>query len=118
MLLAGKVAVITGSASGIGRAGAKLFAQEGAKVIIADINKDGQQVADQIKRRGNEASFVHTNLCLVSDIQNMIKEIVEKYGQIDIFWHNAGIAGPGGIEHTTEEAYEETMAIHLKASVF
>jgi NAD(P)-dependent dehydrogenase (short-subunit alcohol dehydrogenase family) len=118
MLLAGKVAVITGAASGIGRAGAELFAREGARVIIADVNKDGQQVADQIKRQGNEASFVHTNLCSVSDIQNMIKKTIEKYGQVDIFWHNAGIAGPGGIEHTTEETYEDTMAIHLKASVF
>ena len=118
MLLTGKVAVITGSASGIGRAGAKLFAQEGAKVVIADINKQGQQVVEEIKQQGNEASSVHTNLCSVSDIQNMIRKTIEKYGQIDIFWHNAGIAGPGGIEHTTEETYENTMAVHLKASVF
>lgn len=118
MLLVGKVAVVTGSASGIGRAGAKLFAQEGAKVIIADINKQGQQVAEEIEHQGNEASFVHTDLCSVSDIQNMIRKTIEKYGQVDIFWHNAGIAGPGGIENTTEETYESTMAIHLKASVF
>lgn len=118
MLLTGKVVVITGSASGIGRAGALLFAKEGAKVVVADINRQGQQVVDEIKHQGNEASFVHTDLCSVPDIQNMIRKTMEKYGQIDIFWHNAGIAGPGGIEHTTEETYENTMAVHLKASVF
>jgi NAD(P)-dependent dehydrogenase (short-subunit alcohol dehydrogenase family) len=52
------------------------------------------------------------------DIQSMIRITMEKYGQVDTYWHNAGIAGPGGIEHTTEETYEMAMAVHLKASVF
>jgi NAD(P)-dependent dehydrogenase (short-subunit alcohol dehydrogenase family) len=118
VLLREKVAVITGSASGIGRAGARLFAQEGARVIVADINKQGQQVVDEIKQQGNEAHFVRTDVSLVHDVQNMVKIAVKKYGQVDIFWHNAGIAGPSGIEDTTEETYEKAMAVHLKAGVF
>ena len=118
MLLKGKVALVTGSASGIGRAGALLFAQEGANVVVADISQQGQQVVEEIKQQGKDATFVKADLCLVSEIESMVRKTVEKYGQIDIFWHNAGIPGPGGIDHTTEEAYEKTMAIHLKAGVF
>lgn len=119
MLLKEKVAVITGSASGIGRAGALLFSREGARVVIADINKkSGLKVADEIKREGKEALFVRTDVSKIPDIKRMIKIVIEEYKKIDIFWHNAGIAGPGKIDQTTEETYEKTMAIHLKASVF
>jgi NAD(P)-dependent dehydrogenase (short-subunit alcohol dehydrogenase family) len=119
MLLENKVAVITGSASGIGRAGARLFAQEGAKVVIADINsKGGQEVVKAIKEEGNEATFVYADMSSVRDIENMIKISVETYGRLDIFWHNAGIGGEPGIDHITEDGYDKAMAINLKAAVF
>lgn len=118
MKLRGKVALITGSASGLGRAGALLFSQEGAKVIVADKDNRGQRVVEEIKKQGREAHFVHVDLCSVPDIQGMIRASRERYGRLDIFWHNAGIAGPGGIEDTEEDAYEKTMAVHIKAAVF
>ncbi len=118
MRLKNKVAIITGSANGIGQAGALLFAKEGAKVVIADINRQGELVAEKIKQQNNEATFIHTDLCSVSNIQNMVEITIKKYGKIDIFWHNAGIPGPGSIDDTTEEEYEKAMAIHLKAGVF
>jgi NAD(P)-dependent dehydrogenase (short-subunit alcohol dehydrogenase family) len=118
MLLKEKVALITGSASGIGRAGALLFSQEGSTVVVADLNPHGKEVVDKIKQQGHEAYFVQVDVSSVPEIQRMISVVAKKYGRIDIFWHNAGIAGPGGIEDTTEEAYEKTMAVHLGASVF
>jgi NAD(P)-dependent dehydrogenase (short-subunit alcohol dehydrogenase family) len=118
MLLDGKVAVITGSASGIGRAGALLFSQEGATVVVADMNRDGARVVDEIKERGNKAHFINVDVCSVADLQSLVRMVVEAHSRIDIYWHNAGIPGPGGIEQTTEETYEKAMAVHLKAGVF
>jgi NAD(P)-dependent dehydrogenase (short-subunit alcohol dehydrogenase family) len=119
VLLGNKVAVITGSATGIGRAGARLFAQEGAKVVIADINSaGGQKLVKAIKKRGKEATFVYADMRSVRDIENMIKVAIETYGRLDIFWHNAAIGGELGIDDITEDGYDRTMAINLKAAVF
>jgi NAD(P)-dependent dehydrogenase (short-subunit alcohol dehydrogenase family) len=118
MLLNQKVALITGSASGIGRAGALLFSQEGSTVVVADIDPRGKEVVDEIKKQGHEAHFIQVDVSSVTAIQKMIGEVAVKYGRLDIFWHNAGIAGPGGVEDTTEEAYEKTMSVHLKAGLF
>jgi NAD(P)-dependent dehydrogenase (short-subunit alcohol dehydrogenase family) len=119
MLLENKVAVITGSASGIGRAGARLFAKEGAKVVIADINrKGGHEVVRTIRRKGNEATFVYADMSSVSDIENMIRISVESYSRLDIFWHNAGVHGEPGIDYITEDGYNKAMDINLKAAVF
>lgn len=119
LLLEGRVAVITGSASGIGRMGAIVFAQEGAKVIIADINRQrGQEVVSIIREQGNEASFIPADMLVVADIERLIREAVDTYGRLDIFWHNAGIIGPDRIEDITEEIYDNMMTVHLKAGVF
>ena len=119
MLLKDKVAVITGSASGIGRAGARLFAQEGAKVVIADINDEGgREVAEAIKKGGGEATFVHTDVSLVRDVENMIKTAVETYGGLNIFWSNVATARQGSIDSITEDIYDKAMATDLKAAVF
>ena len=80
MLLPGKVAIITGAATGIGQTGARLFAQEGAKVVIADINdKDGKETVKGIREQGNEATFIHADVTSVSDIESMVK-VAEKEG--------------------------------------
>lgn len=119
MKLDGKVALITGAATGIGRAAAILFAKEGARVAIADINeKDAIETVRTIETGGGDAFFVHVNLVKVADIENMVRATVARYGKLDIFYHNAGVAGPGRIELTTEEAYDQVLDIHLKAGFF
>ncbi len=119
MKLYGKVAVITGSASGIGRATAELFAREGAKVVVADIkDKESEEAVDVIRKAGGEATFVHTNLAVVAEIEKMIDTASATYGRLDIFYHNAGVAGPGYLESTSEEAYDFAMAVNLKAGYF
>lgn len=113
------MAVITGSTSGIGRAGAIVFAQEGAKVIISGRNRErGQEVVSRIREQGGEASFVPADMLVVADIERLIKKAVDTYGRLDIFWHNAGIVGPDNIEDVTEEIYDNMMTVHLKAGVF
>jgi len=119
MKLEGKVAVITGSASGIGRATARLFAKEGAKIVIADIkDREGNETVQLIKEAGGEAVFTHVNVVVVTELERMIKVAVETYGRLDIFFHSAGIAGPGRRELTSEETYDLTMAVNLKAGFF
>jgi NAD(P)-dependent dehydrogenase (short-subunit alcohol dehydrogenase family) len=119
MKLQGKVALITGAATGIGRATAILFAKEGAQVVIADINeKDADETVQTIKKDGGDALFTHANLVNTIEIKKMVRTTVAKYGKLHIFYHNAGVAGPGRIELTTEEAYDQIMDIHLKAGFF
>lgn len=119
MLLKGKVAVITGSTAGIGRAGAIAFAREGAKVIISGRSRQrGQEVVSTIREQGGEASFVPADMLVVADIEKLIKKAVDAYGRLDIFWHNAGIVGPDNIQDITEETYDNMMTVHLKAGVF
>ena len=91
MRLNKKIAVITGSGSGIGRASAILFAKEGAKVVVADINDaGGEETVKKIKSAGGEALFIHTDVSKSSDVENMMKTTVEKFGKIDILFNNAG----------------------------
>ncbi|MFC1906517.1 SDR family NAD(P)-dependent oxidoreductase [Chloroflexota bacterium] len=119
MKLEGKVALITGAATGIGRATAILFAREGARVVIADINeKDGHETVQIIKKDGGDAFFTCVDLVNVGEIEKMVEVTVATYGKIDIFYHNAGIAGPGFLELTTEEDYDRTTDLHLKAGFF
>lgn len=119
MKLRGKVALITGSATGLGRAVAKLFAEEGAKVVVADIkDKEGRKVVKEIKESGGEATFIRTDVSKVSELEMMVKKAVDTYGKLDIFYHNAGIPGPGFIERTSEEDYDMVMAVNLKAAFF
>lgn len=118
-LLQGKVVVITGSATGIGQCAARLFAEEGAKVVIADINdKDGQETARGIREQGNEAIFVHADLASVKDTEAMIETAVHTYGRLDVFWHNADMSFPGHIDLVKEEEFDKQMAVGLKGAVF
>ncbi|WP_417209746.1 SDR family NAD(P)-dependent oxidoreductase [Antarctobacter sp.] len=117
--LDGKVALITGAGSGFGRAGAILFAAEGAKVAIADINAEtGEKVAAEIADAGGTAVFIKADMTSSADVENMVAETISAFGQLDIFWHNAGNVGPGAVETVTEETYDQTMNIHVKAGFF
>ncbi len=119
MKLEEKVALITGSGSGFGRAGAVLFAQEGAKLVVTDINDEGgQETVRLIRDAGGEATYVHVDAGVVADLERMVRVTVETYGKLDIFWHNAGIPGPGHIERTSEEDFDRALAVHLKGGFF
>lgn len=117
--LDGKAALITGAGSGFGEASAKTFAREGARVAVADINvENGERVAREIRDAGGEAVFIRADVSRVSDVEQMVRAAADAFGRLDIFWHNAGNVGPGGIEDTDEASYDLTMAIHVKGGFF
>jgi len=119
MRLEDRVAVITGAGSGMGRASAQLFAKEGAKVVVADIDPaGGQETVELIKDAGGEATFVQVDVSKVSDLERMIKTAVETYGKLDILYNHAGIPGPGGIEEVDEESWGKAMDTNLKGGFF
>jgi NAD(P)-dependent dehydrogenase (short-subunit alcohol dehydrogenase family) len=102
----GKVALVTGGASGIGRATALTFAREGAKLIVADMNEDGgQQTVHMITEKGGEAIFVRTDVSQAVEVQALIAQAVAIYGRLDCAHNNAGISG-GGRALTAEYAEE------------
>jgi NAD(P)-dependent dehydrogenase (short-subunit alcohol dehydrogenase family) len=87
--LAGRVAIVTGAASGIGKAGAKLFASEGAEVVVADINQDsGRSVSEAIKAEGFKATFIPLDVRETRSVEAMVKTVVERNGRIDVLFHN------------------------------
>ena len=118
----GKVALVTGAASGIGRAGAQLFAREGAKVIVAtDSNVEGgEETVRLIKDAGGEASFVKCDVSREADVRAMVETCVSLYGRLDYAFNNAGI-GPDGkrvpvmdIVDTPEDIWDRTIDVNLK----
>jgi NAD(P)-dependent dehydrogenase (short-subunit alcohol dehydrogenase family) len=119
MRLDGKVAVISAAASGMGRAGANLFAKEGAKVVILDINQEhGDAVVDEIKQNGGEAQFFKTDLLDLVAIKHVIERIEEQYGKIDILWNHVGTPGPSGVENVEEKDYDFAMGLNIKSGFF
>jgi len=114
--LDGKVALITGAASGIGRATALLFAKEGARVAIADwAPEGGRETVKMIKEAGGEAIFIEADVSKAADAERMVKTTVDKYGRIDILFNNAGIMGTfGSTARTPEEKWDHIININLK----
>ena len=93
MRLQNKVTLITGSSSGIGRATALLFAQEGAKVVAVDINDEGgNETIDMIKKAGGTAIYVHADVSNAAECEAMVQAAEETYGKLDVMFNNAGIA--------------------------
>jgi NAD(P)-dependent dehydrogenase (short-subunit alcohol dehydrogenase family) len=118
MYLEGKVAIITGAASGIGRATAILFAQEGAKVVVTDINdKGGAETVKLIKEEKKQALYVHADVSKEVDVKTMVKTAKETYGKIDILVNNAGVVLVKPIAETTEQDFEKVVNTNYK-SVF
>lgn len=117
--LDGKVAIITGSGSGIGKASALLFAQEGAKMVVVDVNdKNGEEVIKAIRDGGGEGIYLHVDVGVEAELKRMVEETIKAFGKVDIYWHNAGIAGPGILERTTEKDFDRQIAIHVKGGFF
>jgi NAD(P)-dependent dehydrogenase (short-subunit alcohol dehydrogenase family) len=114
--LDGKVALVTGGASGIGRATALTFAREGAKLIIADRHEDGgHQTVHMITEQGGAAIFVQTDVTQVTAVEALISKAVETYGRLDCAHNNAGISG-GGRALTAEypeDTWHQVIAVNL-----
>lgn len=118
MRLAGKVAIITGAASGIGQATAIRFAQEGAQIVVADINQvGGQATVEQIKREEGQATFIATDVSQEADLQRMIELAVTTYGGLDVLYNNAYWTEAKIALETTLENWQRTLDVSLR-SVF
>jgi NAD(P)-dependent dehydrogenase (short-subunit alcohol dehydrogenase family) len=117
MLLTGKVALITGSASGIGAATAELFAQHGAKIIAADINeKGGEEVVRRIRAASGDALFVRTDVGRMDQVETMVAAGRQRYGRIDIVVSNAAKYATGSPAEISEADWDRTIAVCLKAT--
>jgi NAD(P)-dependent dehydrogenase (short-subunit alcohol dehydrogenase family) len=116
MQLANKIALITGGASGIGRATAMLFAREGAAVMIADVNREaGQTVATEIERAGGRARFEPADVTHASDCRQVVEQTLAAFGKIDILFNNAGIIRRATILDLSEEDWDRVMSVNVKS---
>jgi len=115
MRLAGKVAMITGGANGMGAAEASMFAKEGAKVVIADLlETEGQQVEAALTTAGGEALFVRLDVTNEEDWQEAVTTAVTRFGKLDILVNNAGISGTYISDLLSTEAWDRIMAINAR----
>ncbi len=114
--LSGKSAIITGAASGIGRAAALVFAREGARVIVADVSEDGgRQTVEIVRDKGGEAQFFRCDVARAADADALVAAAVKAYGRLDCAFNNAGIAGTQRKTADYEEdEWDRVMAINLK----
>ena len=123
--LEGKVAIITGGGSGQGRSSVLIFAEEGAKVVIAEWNdENGKAVEAEVKKAGGEATFIKTDVSSEDAVKAMVDATMKKYGKIDVLFNNAGIGysssdkyNMGGFLDTSLKEWNDVLAINLN-SVF
>lgn len=117
MRLSGKVALITGAGSGIGRASALLFAREGARVVVVDINREtAEETVSLIRREGGTAVSFQADVSKASDAKAMVEFAEQVYGRLDVLFNNAGIFHPrdGSILETEEEVWDRVISVNLK----
>lgn len=113
----GKVAIVTGAASGIGRATAQAFAKHGASVVVSDVDPDdGEETVRMITDAGGEAAFVRTDVSQWSEVEALISATVDQYGRLDYAFNNAGISGGVGMPTAdySEEMWDRVIDINLK----
>ena len=119
MRLKGKVAVVTGGSSGIGRASSILFAKEGAKVVVSDIvDKSGEDVVKAIERVGGDAIDVHCDVTKEDQAKNLIEKCVENYGQLDVLYNNAGMGMVKLLPEMTEQEWDRIFDVNVKGGFF
>jgi NAD(P)-dependent dehydrogenase (short-subunit alcohol dehydrogenase family) len=117
MRLNNKVAVITGAGSGIGRESALLFAREGARVVVADVDDAaGRAVVEELRAAGGEAVYIHADVSKGADAEGMVRAAEESFGRLDVLFNNAGIshARDDDAVATEEEVWDLTMNVNLK----
>src|SRR5512139_582323 len=109
----GKVAIITGGASGIGAATVRLFVQEGARVVFADIlDQKGERLAEEL---GEDAAYLHVDVSREPDVKAAVDHAVERFGRLDCIFNNAGFSrAHGGIEQISVEDWDSHMAVLLR----
>ncbi len=113
MRLAGKVALISGGARGMGAEEARLFAKEGARVVVGDVlEPEGKAVEERIRAAGGEATFVRLDVTSETDWEHAVATAERLYGRLDVLVNNAGIGGGRRIEDTTLAEWERTMAVN------
>ena len=116
MKLSGKTAIITGATSGIGKATALLFAEEGADVVITGRRAElGQSVSDEIRQKGVRCVFVQADHTQAEACSRVVERTLAEFGRVDILFNNAGIVTQGTAETTSDEIWNETLAINVTA---
>jgi 3-oxoacyl-[acyl-carrier protein] reductase len=117
--LKGKVAIVTGSSSGIGKAIALRFGQEGAKVVVAARRLQlCEQTVSQIREQGGEALAIQTDIADERQVERLMADTVERYGRIDILINNAGIGGGSRLIDTSTETFDQVMNINVRGTFF
>ncbi|MFN8497949.1 MAG: SDR family oxidoreductase [Anaerolineae bacterium] len=115
MKLDGKVAIITGAASGIGRASAILFAQEGARVVVADLAQAaGEETIAHIQSQGGQACFAHIDVAEAEQVAAMVQLALDTYGRLDILFNNAGLTLPAKVTETDDSLWSRSLDVNLK----
>lgn len=117
MKLAGKVALVTGAAQGIGKAVALLLARNGAEIIVSDINLEkAEETAKEVQALGRKALAIKVDVAKLDDVEKMVGAILARFGQVDILVNNAGIARDKLILRMTEEDWDAVLNINLKGT--
>ncbi len=119
MRLANKVAIITGSAGGMGKAAAELFAQEGASIVVTDIMaQEGEETARNIRTAGGQAIFVKADVSNEDEVRHMVSTALDTFGHIDVLYNNAGIMPPddGSVTEISVATWDRILDINLKSA--
>lgn len=115
MRLKNKVILITGAGSGIGRSTASLFSDEGATVIVNDINKDsGEETVEEIIEKGGNAQFIQADITNENSIKEMVEQIIEEHKKIDVLFNNAGISGVGKLHELSANDWDNILNVNVK----